>query len=685
MHHNNPRILLFTALLTGIIVGGIPIASGENVPDWVKNTAGWWAVDSISETEFVNAIEFLVNNDIIQVDTTQSTTTSLIIPDWVKNTAGWWAVDSISETEFVNAIEFLVDNGIISLEKQCSRDLDPNGNNIPDELEIQAVFDPSSNKIIEDNLQPQIIISRNYNNCDFPNEMSHYEFREVDFSNSDLSNKNLFNTKFTSSIFNNTDFSNSKLHGIIFYESSLENVKFENSEFSIMPKSFDRVIFSVYSTENYHHCTFLPCRLHTSTFPGLETTNIQQKLFGKETLPLNLVFEKQVLDLSDIRVSYILSPSFIFNSFENIDFQKANLTYSIFGNNNFNNVDFSESELSEAIFYNSNFFKTKFQETFFDNKTVNMKDDFKTSKKYNESIPKLTFHTDIFKNLQINHVIDFPSINWSMGMLIDDDENILMIANTDDHTIDTFSLDNFELLQSFTSPIQFECETTNTWTKITDCLNEHRNLPTSIAKLNEKIFVAYGWQNEIQIFNSEGEYLYKFGQKGNKSGEFIDPFNINVWEEKLYALDSGNNRIQIFDENSNYEDEFSTNYLQENNSSPVDFSIYDKQIFVTNDLNSNVSRFDLEGQLIDTIDLSTYVDSGSISSIYVNDGMMTITDSSQHQIMVFDLSGQPQLSFGEMGNEYGQFMNSKDVIFDDNMFFISDTNNYRIQIFEIIR
>ena len=679
--------ILFLSVLILVIIGLIVsnASADEQIPNWIKKNAGWWATDAISETEFVNAIEFLVNDGIIKVQSQQSTGQSQGVPDWVKNTAGWWATDAISDAEFVRAVEFLVDNEIISLEKHCSKDLDQNGNNIPDELEIQVKFDPSSNKIIEDYLQQQIIISRDYSNCEFPNEISHYEFREVDFSNSDLSNKNLFNTKFTSSIFNNTDFSNSKLHGIIFYESSLENVKFENSEFSIMPKSFDRVIFSVFSTENYHHCTFLPCVLHTNTFPGLETSKIQQKLFGKETLPLNLVLEKQVLDLSDIRISYILSPSFIFNSFENVDFGKANLTYSVFGNNDFNNVDFSESELSEAIFYNSNFFKTKFQETFFDNKTVNMKDDFKTNKNYNESIPKLTFHTDIFKNLQINHVIDFPSINWSMGMLIDDDENVLMIANTDDHTIDTFSLDNFELLQSFTSPIQFECETTNTWAKSTDCLNEHRNLPTSIAKLNEKIFVAYGWQNEIQIFNSEGEYLYKFGQKGNKSGEFIDPFNINVWEEKLYALDSGNNRIQIFDENSNYEDEFSTNYLQENNSSPVDFSIYDKQIFVTNDLNSNVSRFDLEGQLIDTIDLSTYVDSGSISSIYVNDGMMTITDSSQHQIMVFDLSGQPQLSFGEMGNEYGQFMNSKDVIFDDNMFFISDTNNYRIQIFEIMR
>ena len=35
------------------------------VPNWIKNTAGWWATDAISEREFVNAIEFLVNNKII--------------------------------------------------------------------------------------------------------------------------------------------------------------------------------------------------------------------------------------------------------------------------------------------------------------------------------------------------------------------------------------------------------------------------------------------------------------------------------------------------------------------------------------------------------------------------------------------------------------------------------------------
>ena len=97
-------------VLSSIIL--IPNAFAENVPDWVKNTAGWWAEDVISETEFVNAIEYLVKENIIQVNVSQTSETSQGVPAWVKNTAGWWAEDVISETEFVNAIAYLIKVGI---------------------------------------------------------------------------------------------------------------------------------------------------------------------------------------------------------------------------------------------------------------------------------------------------------------------------------------------------------------------------------------------------------------------------------------------------------------------------------------------------------------------------------------------------------------------------------------------
>ena len=113
------------------IITVIPGINAETVPEWVKNTAGWWAADEISEKEFVNAIEFLVKSKIIQIDATSSIGNAETVPEWVKNTAGWWAADEISEKEFVNAIEFLVKSNIINI---SSNDKNFNHENIWNEI-----------------------------------------------------------------------------------------------------------------------------------------------------------------------------------------------------------------------------------------------------------------------------------------------------------------------------------------------------------------------------------------------------------------------------------------------------------------------------------------------------------------------------------------------------------------------
>ena len=57
---------MITVIMTITLI--FPLANADSIPDWIKNTAGWWAIDKISETEFVNAIEFLVNVGIIQTE-----------------------------------------------------------------------------------------------------------------------------------------------------------------------------------------------------------------------------------------------------------------------------------------------------------------------------------------------------------------------------------------------------------------------------------------------------------------------------------------------------------------------------------------------------------------------------------------------------------------------------------------
>ena len=45
------------------------------------------------------------------------------IPSWIKNTASWWASDLISESEFLRAIEYLIDNKIITIVITPSKDI----------------------------------------------------------------------------------------------------------------------------------------------------------------------------------------------------------------------------------------------------------------------------------------------------------------------------------------------------------------------------------------------------------------------------------------------------------------------------------------------------------------------------------------------------------------------------------
>ena len=93
-------------------------ASAQEIPDWVKNNAGWWAEGIISESEFLSGIEFLVKDGIIvvpQTEVSDGNANEESVPDWVKNNAGWWAEGTISDGEFVNGIQYLIKTGLISV------------------------------------------------------------------------------------------------------------------------------------------------------------------------------------------------------------------------------------------------------------------------------------------------------------------------------------------------------------------------------------------------------------------------------------------------------------------------------------------------------------------------------------------------------------------------------------------
>ncbi len=91
--------------------------TAENlVPSWVRELATWWANKTVSDDEFITAIEFLIAAEIIHVDISKAqSSTDRVMPSWFRENVQWLDQGLISELEFLRGIERLVDEGVIGV------------------------------------------------------------------------------------------------------------------------------------------------------------------------------------------------------------------------------------------------------------------------------------------------------------------------------------------------------------------------------------------------------------------------------------------------------------------------------------------------------------------------------------------------------------------------------------------
>ena len=92
------------------------VVTNPTIPDWIKNNAKWWSSNSVSDSEFIDGLEYLIEEGLITVyPGTSLSISEQEIPDWIKNNAKWWANDQISDQDFVKSIQYLVKKGIIRI------------------------------------------------------------------------------------------------------------------------------------------------------------------------------------------------------------------------------------------------------------------------------------------------------------------------------------------------------------------------------------------------------------------------------------------------------------------------------------------------------------------------------------------------------------------------------------------
>ena len=129
IHYSLVLIILFSLIGSSVLVSNSSAQEETQIPNWIKNVAGWWASNEISEKEFLAGLTYLINNNIIFIPfmpcglaaataDSDPTLEAKLVPDWVKNNAGWWATDQIKNADFVNGIQYLINNDILGIDNK---------------------------------------------------------------------------------------------------------------------------------------------------------------------------------------------------------------------------------------------------------------------------------------------------------------------------------------------------------------------------------------------------------------------------------------------------------------------------------------------------------------------------------------------------------------------------------------
>ncbi len=142
--------------------------------------------------------------------------------------------------------------------------------------------------------------------------------------------------------------------------------------------------------------------------------------------------------------------------------------------------------------------------------------------------------------------------SYGAGLALDSIHGVLYVANRDNNQIQSYDLNGNTITQwgtggsgnSMYIPAQF-------------------SYPSSVAVdgVHNKVYVADTGNNRIQVFSPDGitcTAIWGTGPEATKPASFNGPHNIfvDVPDSKVYIADNGDNVVQVFDLDGNYQTQF---------------------------------------------------------------------------------------------------------------------------------
>lgn len=203
-----------------------------------------------------------------------------------------------------------------------------------------------------------------------------------------------------------------------------------------------------------------------------------------------------------------------------------------------------------------------------------------------------------------------------------------------------------------------------------------------------KVIVSDSRNHRLQVFDTDGNFLFRFGSPGSGDGHFQSPSGVAVTKTgDIVVADTMNNRIQIFTKEGKFIKKIDKGALQsERLHQPYAVAVdNDGHLIVVDRGNARVLVLNQENQII--LSLGSLGDGkgqfNCPTGITVNSrGHMIITDFGNDRVQVFSSTGQFLFQFGRSGRGDGEFNWPTGVATDaDDRIIVSDSYNHRIQVF----
>jgi len=251
--------------------------------------------------------------------------------------------------------------------------------------------------------------------------------------------------------------------------------------------------------------------------------------------------------------------------------------------------------------------------------------------------------------------------------------------------------------------------------------------PTDVVvdKNGKTIYVVDSENDRINVFEDDGDDDFRYGTfcdiaviqlcnsnadgaSGPGEGQFNNPISIAMDAlGKFFVADSDNKRIQIFDDDGEFQLKFGSpssadeEYLSLAKGIAIQES--SKNIFVSDAGEDLISVFDSTGDFLFKFDSFDGTDFKSPTNMVIDNDeeLLYVVDSGEHRIVIFELvdgttcpSGTVESvdgvcfvkQFGSEGTNDGEFDEPTGIVFDsaNDLLYVADTDNDRIQIFKIV-